>query len=342
MSTVTTPTPTPPPAADRGTHPVTAVVRRVLTDRTLLLAVVLIAVVLFFGARVPYFLTYTNLAGSMGYAVEVGLLALAELIVVVSGRGAIDLSVGSMVSLTSMIFGLAATQWHLGLAGGVAATLLCGLALGAINGFLIAYLRFPAIIVTLATLYAFSAIPLVLTGTVPISNLPPELFKLTQYLSGIPTQVFFIYVPVIVVVWFLLNRTGFGRRLYGVGTNDVAARFAGLDVARTRFWAYALSGLLSGLAAVVTTARFASARPDAGVNMELMAITVAVLGGVAITGGVGRVSGVVLATLTVTVINNAISVANYPAIWQVGTLGFVLLLAALLNSVAQRVFGSGG
>ncbi|MFL6051785.1 MAG: ABC transporter permease [Actinoallomurus sp.] len=323
----------------RGGNLFVRALRRVLVDRTLLLAVLLVLVVLFFGARVPYFLTYSNLAGSTAYAVEVGLLALAELIVIVSGRGGIDLSVGSMVSMASMILGLASTSWHLGLVGGIVAALVTGLIMGMVNGYLVAYLRFPAIIVTLATLYAFSAIPLVVTNTVPISHLPVGLFKLAWFVGGIPAQVFIIYIPVIVVVWFVLNRAGFGRRLYGVGTNEVAARFAGLNVPRTRFSAYAISGLLAGLTAIVSTARFASARPDAGVNMELMAITVAVLGGVAMKGGEGRVSGVVLATLVVTVINNAINVANYPAIWQLGMLGAVLLVSSLLDSVAQRLFG---
>ncbi|WP_051847966.1 MULTISPECIES: ABC transporter permease [Streptomyces] len=342
MSTPTTTTPSPAtPSATVRTNMVAAALRRILIDRSLLLAVLLIAVLLVFGATVPYFFTFANLSGSTAYAVEVGLLALAESIVILTGRGAIDLSVGSMVSLAGMLFGLAATRWHLGLAGGVAVALLSGLAMGAVNGFLIARMRFPALIVTLATLYAFGAVPLVLTDTVPISELPSGLYGLTQYLAGIPMQVFVIYLPVIVIVWFALNRTGFGRRLYAVGTNDIAAQFAGLDVARTRFWAYTLSGLLSGLTAIVATARFASARPDAGVGMELMAITIAVLGGVAINGGEGKVSGVVLATFTVTVINNAMSVANFPAIWQVGALGVILLLAALLNSTARRVFGGG-
>ncbi|MFE3169226.1 ABC transporter permease [Streptomyces sp. NPDC059224] len=335
-------TPKSPSAGTRQGSLLVTAARRILLDRTMLLTVLLLAMLVIFGTQVSYFFTFANLSSSTAYAVEIGLLALAQLIVIVTGRGSIDLSVGSMVSLSSMLFGLAATRWHLGLAGGVAVALLSGLAMGAINGFLIARLRFPALIVTLATLYAFSSIPLVLTDTVPISDLPSGLYGLTNYLAGIPLQVFVIYLPVIVITWFALNRTSLGRRLYAVGTNDIAAQFAGIDVARTRFWAYTSSGLLAALTAIVSTARFASARPDAGSSMELMAITVAVLGGVAINGGEGRVSGVVLATFTVTIINNAITVADFPAIWQVGALGIILLLAALLNSTARRVFGSAG
>ena len=114
------------------------------------------------------------------------------------------------------------------------------------------------------------------------------------------------------VVWLLVNRTVYGRKLYAVGTNDIAARFANIPVRRSRLLAYLASGLLSGIVAVVTVAQFASARPDAGSvgnGMALPAITIAVLGGVAITGGVGRVAGVILAALLVVWLNAGILLA---------------------------------
>ena len=158
-------------------------------------------------------------------------------------------------------------------------------------------------------------------------------------MGGIPLQVLVVYLPVIVLVGLLLRRTVVGRHLFGVGTNPVAARFAVTPVAWTRFWAFANSGLLASLAAVVATARFASARPDAGVGLELQSITVAMLGGVAITGGSGTVSGVVLATLLITVINNALNLANVQSTWQLGALGLILIGSAVLNQAVQHRFG---
>jgi ribose transport system permease protein/erythritol transport system permease protein len=155
-------------------------------------------------------------------------------------------------------------------------------------------------------------------------------------------------LPTAVVVWLLLNRTTYGRRLYAIGTNDVAADWTGIDVRRTRFTAYLASGLISGLVAVVTVAQFASARPDAGVTgngMALPAITIAVLGGVAITGGIGRVAGVVLATLLIVWLNAGILLAvsgNAGSQFQLFALGIVLIFAALLNGLTQRKYGGTG
>ena len=131
-------------------------------------------------------------------------------------------------------------------------------------------------------------------------------------IPDLPLQVATFLLPVVVVVWLLVNRTVYGRKLYAVGTNDVAARFANIPVRRSRLLAYLVSGLLSGIVAVVTVAQFASARPDAGSvgnGMALPAITIAVLGGVAITGGVGRVAGVILAALLVVWLNAGILLA---------------------------------
>jgi len=149
-----------------------------------------------------------------------------------------------------------------------------------------------------------------------------------------------------VVVWLVLNRTTYGRRLYAIGTNDVAAEWTGIDVRRSRFTAYVLAGVVSGLVAVVTVAQFASARPDAGTagnGMALPAITIAVLGGVAITGGIGRVAGVVLATLLIVWLNAGILLAvsgNAGSQFQLFALGAVLVFAALLNGLTTRRYGA--
>ena len=165
------------------------------------------------------------------------------------------------------------------------------------------------------------------------------------YVPDVPLGLFTFLLPTVLVVWLLLARTTYGRRLYAVGTNDVAGRWAGLPVRGTRFKAYVYAGLISGLVAVVTVAQFASARPDAGVSgngMALPAITIAVLGGVAITGGIGRVAGVVLATLLIVWLNAGILLAfvgNEGSQYQLLALGAVLIFAALLNGLTTRRYG---
>jgi ribose/xylose/arabinose/galactoside ABC-type transport system permease subunit len=322
---------------------------RLLADRVVLLVVLLVMLVTWMsvlGANgylvAPYDVPY--LASSLESVVPLCVLGLAELFVVVSGRGGIDLSVGAMVSLAGMMFGLMVGVWHWPLWIAVIVALLCGAALGAVNGFLVAWLGVPALIATLATYYAFSSLALVLNNNAPISTPAVQsLHSLTTTVGSVPLQVFTFLLPCAVLTWLLANRTNYGRRLYAVGTNEAAARFAGLPVVWIRFRAYVMSGLLSGVVAVVTVAQFASARPDAGTvgnGMALPAITIAILGGTAITGGIGRVSGVVLASLFVVWLNAGILLAfedSRGSQYQLLALGAVLVLSALLNRVTSRV-----
>lgn len=336
-----------------------AILRAVLTQRTLLVAillvVILIAMFIFDGAGMmtgKYNAQY--LASSLINVVPLVMLALAQLIVIVTGRGAIDLSVGSMVSLVSMIFGFTYGLWGVPLIPSILIAILAGGVLGAVNGVLVAYLGFPPLIATLATYYAYWSLALVINEQKPISS--PEIQEMYQTaravpipgLSGIvpniPLGVFLFLIPTVVVVWYLLNRAPYGRRLYATGTNDVAAEWAGINVALVRLRAFVLSGMISGLVAVVVVGQFASARPDAGTSgngMALPAITIAVLGGVAITGGIGRVSGVILAGLLVVWLNAGILLlfpGNHGTQYQLLALGVVLVAAALLNGYTNRRF----
>jgi ribose/xylose/arabinose/galactoside ABC-type transport system permease subunit len=312
-----------------------ALLRVLLVERWVLLLILLAGLIAFDGRYVADFLTYDNLAGSTAFAVEVGILALAQLIVIVTGRGAIDLSVGSAVSLASVFFGELVTKFDLSLWPAVILTILFGLFLGSVNGFFVAVAGLPALIVTLATLFAYSSLALVITNTVPISDVPPRLFDLALYWHGIPRQTLLVYLPVIALVWLLLRFTVYGRHLYGLGTNALAARFAAGPVVLARFAAFAISGMLAGIVALVTSARFASARPDAGVGLELQSITIAVLGG----GGDTPPPGVP-PTLLITLVNNGMNLAGTDPIWQQAALGGILIGSALLNSFAGRRYGA--
>jgi ribose/xylose/arabinose/galactoside ABC-type transport system permease subunit len=321
---------------------------KLLTDRVVLLVALLVVLVAWMNILsangylvADYDLSY--MASALESVVPLCILGLAELLVVVSGRGGIDLSVGSMVSLVGMVFGVLVGLWHWPVWIALLVALLCGGVLGAVNGFLVAWLGVPALIATLATYYAFSSLALVLNDNAPISTpAVQELHSLTSSVGDVPLQVFTFLVPCAVVIWLLANRTNYGRKLYAVGTNESAARFAGLPVVSIRFRAYLLSGLLSAVVAVVTVAQFASARPDAGTvgnGMALPAITIAILGGTAITGGIGRVGGVLLASLFVVWLNAGILLAfedSRGSQYQLLALGAVLILSALLNRVTLR------
>jgi ribose transport system permease protein/erythritol transport system permease protein len=335
-------------------------VRAMLTQRIVLLAILLVVVVVVMTVldalgrlSAPYNSDY--MAAALINAVPLMMLGLAELIVIVSGRGGIDLSVGANVSLTGMVFGFGYGLWGWSLPLAIVVALLFGALLGLVNGVLVAYLGFPPLIATLATYYAFLSLALVSNDQKPINTVPiqglysasgsVQLPLVGQYLPLVPAGVFLFLLPTVVVVWLLMARSTYGRALYGIGTNDVAARWAGLDVARSRMLAYVVAGAIAGLVAVVTVSQFASARPDAGTSgngMALPAITIAVLGGVAITGGIGRVLGVFLAALLIVWLNAGILLAfsgNLSSQIQLLALGVILIAAALLNGVATRRYG---
>ena len=360
MTTTAPPPPAAAPEREKSEGAGAKVLRALLTQRIALLAVLVVVVVVWFfvldaGGYLTAAYDFDYMSASLINAVPLAMLGLAELLVILSGRGGIDLSVGAIVSLAGMVFGFAYGQWGWSLPAAILLTAAFGALCGALNGFLVAYVGFPALIATLATFYAYKSLAIVINNQSPISTPPIQsLFSITesvelplfgQYVPDVPLGLFTFLLPTALVVWLLLARTTYGRRLYAVGTNDVAGRWSGIPVRGTRFKAYVYAGLISGLVAVVTVAQFASARPDAGVSgngMALPAITIAVLGGVAITGGIGRVAGVVLATLLVVWLNAGILLAfvgNEGSQYQLLALGAVLIFAALLNGLTTRRYG---
>ncbi len=311
--------------------------RFVATDRPRFLILVLALAFAGFALTTAEFATLYNVFNMTQYGVEIGLLALGETLVIISGGGSIDLSVGSMLSLSGVFMGLLTMRVGLNVWLAALLGILSGGLLGAINALFVTRIGIPALIVTLGTLYAYASAALVLTDTVPISGLPEHLFVLGQSkVLGVPFQVLMIFIPVALVLHVALRRTIFGRNLHAVGTNEVAARFAAINVGAVRFWVFTLAGLLAGLAAVVMTSRVASARPDAGVGYELQAITIAVLGGTSILGGEGTVLGTILGVLVITVLSNGLQLASINPIWQLGAVGIVLVVTVLLNQWLAR------
>ena len=308
------------------------------TDRRILL----IAIILIAGAAMsmlsPYFLRTDNLLSMMQYGVVLGLLALGQTLVIIGGGGGIDLSVGSMLSLSSVGFGILAV--HLGVDPWIAgiATILIGALLGAINAALINLVRLPPLIATLGTLYLYASLALVLSGGSDINGFDRSgfVFLGQSRILGVPTQVLLVLIPVFVLAAGMMTKTRLGREIYQVGNNAQGALLAGVQVRKVRSSLYVISGALAGLAAVVNASWLLNAKAAAGTGMELQAITIAVLGGVVITGGIGRVSGTFLGLTLVVVLNSGLQLAGVSNTWQIGLLGVALIVSVLLNNVAAR------
>jgi rhamnose transport system permease protein len=275
------------------------------------------------------FLTAANGFEIIRLSVEIGLLALALTPVIITGG--IDLSVGSMMGLSAVVFGALWRDAHAPVPLAAALALLLGLAGGGLNALLIARLHLPSLIVTLGTFSLFRGLAEGLTrGIENYSGFPPPFLFLGQgYLGGaIPPQLFAL-VAAVVGYGLLLHRTVIGRSLYAIGFSAEGARYAGLPVARRLALVYALSGFAASLAAVIYVAHLGQAKSDAGTGYELMAITAVVLGGTSIFGGRGTVLGTVLGLLAIVILQNGLRLSAQPA-ELAGILTGVLLIATIL------------
>lgn len=317
---------------------------KIIMDRPLFLLVLLLLIFIIFSAVIPRFFSVYNIFNMSKYGVEIGLLALAETLVIISGGGGIDLSVGSMMTLTTVFLGHMTIRMGINVWIASIGAICGGALLGLLNGALINFTGILPLIVTLSTMYAFNSIALVISGGMPMPGVgdtlrfPESFFILGQseLFGGIPFQVIVIFIPITLLLWFLLSRTVFGRYLYAVGSNSKAAHFTAIRVNYVRLWVYVASGTLAGVAAVIKASRVASASPDAGLGTELQAITIAVLGGVNIMGGEGKVAGTFLSIAIITMIYNGLDLGGVHSIWQIGTLGLILIFSVLLNQFLIR------
>jgi len=281
----------------------------------------------------PYFLSTANLLNVLRQVSINAILALGMTVVIL--KGGIDLSVGSLLALAgALAAGFALSGFPPPLAMGLGVGI--AVALGTLQGLLVAYAGLPPFIVTLAGLTAFRGLTLVYTDGRPITGLPdPFLFLGNGTLLGIPVPVM-VMLSFLLLTHLLLQNTALGRYLYAIGGNEEAARLSGVPVARIKVFAYAYSGLAAGLAALVLTGRLNSAQPTAGTGFELDAIAAAVVGGTSLAGGRGTAWGTFLGALIIGVLNNGMNLLNVSSFYQLIAKGAVIVLALLVDRLVRR------
>ena len=306
-----------------------------LVQRMVILLSIWAAVILLSIALSPHFLQGSTLSYLLQYVPIIGVLGIAQTVVMLSGGPGIDLSVGAVMSLTGLaIAGLFTAGMPLVLA--CLAGLLLGAALGAINAVLICVLNVPSLMATLATMFTYGGLALALTGGSPIGGLPDWFAVLAQErVIGIPNHLWLIFAPIAVALHVVLSHTITGAHIYASGNDETAAYLSGVRVAALRFRLYVLSGCLSSVAAIMTLSWFQTARPDAGQGMELLSVTVAVLGGTHIFGGIGRISGTVVAVLIVTTLQAGFQLANISQAWQLGAMGVLLIGSVIADDMVR-------
>lgn len=245
----------------------------------------------------------------------------------------IDLSVGSIVGLSSMV---AAHLLPHGLLAGIGAALVVGLICGAINGVLIAKLKLPDFIVTLGTLSVYRGAALIYTDGQPIYGLSKEFRAIfAGHVLEIPTPV--ILALVIAALAFLLVRfTALGEQIIAVGGNEEAAKLSGVNIERVKVTVYMISGVLSSLAGFVLIARIGAAEPIGGNGFELQAIGSAVIGGASLFGGIGNPLGSLIGALTLGGLQNGLTLMNIPSFWQYVASGVVVILAVFADQWTRK------
>jgi len=293
-----------------------------------ILLIALVAQIALFSLIAKNFATVGNFFEISRLSVELGLLAVALTPIIITGG--IDLSVGAMMGLSAVLFGLAWRDWGLPIPAAAMVSLLAGGIGGGLNAVLVARLGIPPLIVTLGTLSLFRGIAEGIThGATNYTGFPPAFLQLGQgYLWGvIPAQ-----LPVFAVVFaayaVLLHRSVIGRALYAIGFGAAGARFAGIPVVRRLGLVYLLSGLVSSLAGIIYVAHLGQARSDAGGGYELDAITAVVLGGTSVFGGRGTLGGTLLGLFALAVLRNGLRLAALPS-ELAGVLTGALLLATI-------------
>ena len=306
-------------------------VRREIVTKRAILPLVILAEVLVFSAIGTNFLSKANAFEILRLSVEIGLLAIALTPVITTGG--IDISVGSLMGLSAVIFG---SLWRdCGFPVSIAAvfTLFLGALAGSLNGLLITRGKLPPLIVTLGSFSLFRGLAEGLTGGVDnYTNFPSSFLFLGQGYSlwGIPTQLP-IFVAVAFAFWVYLHRSTAGRSLAAIGYSPQGARFAGLSVDRQVATVYILAGLVASLSAIVYVAHLGQAKADAGTGYELAAITAVVLGGTSIFGGSGTITGTLLGLFSIALLRNGLSLADLPSEFAGILTGTLLLIAIGLD-----------
>ena len=276
------------------------------------------------------FLTTNNLLNVMRQVSINALIAFGMTLVIL--LGGIDLSVGSILALSSV---LTAMLLQAGVDSALATLLgiLSGGAMGLANGLVICKGRVAPFIATLASMTVLRGLALVFSNGIPVTGFDSELFSMLGggYIAGlIPVPVAWMLI-LFAVFWFLLKKTVFGRHLYATGGNEEAARLSGVKVDQVKLWAYAISGSMSAMAGVVLTSRLNSAQPIAGAGYELDAIAAVVLGGTSLSGGRGWIFGTLIGALLIGVLNNGLNLLGVSSFYQQVFKGGVILLAVLLD-----------
>jgi ribose/xylose/arabinose/galactoside ABC-type transport system permease subunit len=295
--------------------------------------VIFIALVIVLTCLKPSFIQPSNLVNILKQASINGILSFGMMFVIIAGG--FDMSVGSTVAFTGIVAALLG-QGQYPLIVPLAVAMLSGLAVGIINGVGVSIGDLPPFIMTLGTMTAVRGLALLLCNGKPVTGISQEYRAVAaQSFFGVPMLAVFLVI-VIAICSFVLAKTVYGRRVYACGGNLQAARVSGINTTMVRISTFAIAGLLAGLCGFLMTSRVTIGQPTAAESYEMDAITACVVGGVSMSGGVGKPWGVVVGCLLITVIANGLDIMGVSSHWQKIVKGAIIVLAVLIDIKGKR------
>jgi rhamnose transport system permease protein len=299
-----------------------------------MLGLVLIIEVILFASLSPYFLNVWTLSDATFNFTERAVIALPLALLIIAGE--IDISVAAIIALASVAMGLSAGQ-GVGTPGLVAIGLSTGLVAGMVNGALVTIGRVPSIVATIGTMTLFRGVAYAVLGDRVLKEYPASFSVFGQGYALGPLSIELLVVIVLAIVFgVFLHLTRWGRTIFALGANPIAARWSGVPVDRYRFMLFAVTGLCSGLAAVLLTSRLGSTRPSIAQGWELEIISMVILGGVSVWGGKGTIPGVMLAAVVLGLVNFGLGLLNVPGIVMSVIVGALLILVVAIPVIAER------
>ncbi len=282
----------------------------------------------------PYFLTPYNLSVVARGLAFVGLITIAQSMLMVLGE--LDLSLGVIGGLSGVVSGILMVRMGFEPYSAMLLAILLGLCLGLFNGFLVTFLRLHSLVLSIGTAGIFGGANLVLTRGVAITGIPRDV----QYLGrgdlfGVPVPFIIMFVALLVAT-FVMLKTPFGRYMYAIGNNRDGARMLGIRVDRVRLMVFGVAGAIAGLAGVLMVARLGTAQPSIGDSWVLAPIAASVIGGVATTGGIGSPIGAILGAGIIAIIENIIVLFGVSPYWQGIVSGAIVVLAISFDAISRR------
>lgn len=303
--------------------------QKILTLGTLVLMFII------FSFASPNFLKFDNIISILLATSVNGILAIGATFIIITGG--IDLSVGTVMTLSGVMTGVFIVNLGLPIALGVILGILVGAVLGLFNGFFVAKMNIPPFIATLGMQMMTKGLSLIISGSKPIYFSDIEAYNKISMTTvfGVPTAII-IFLVLAIIAHLILSGTILGRYNYALGSNEQATRLSGINTVNWKLAIYTLGGIFSGIAGVVLSSRLNSAQPAIGVGYETDAIAAAVIGGASLSGGEGSISGTVIGAFIITVLTNGLRILSVPQEWQTVVTGAIVIGAVYFDILRRK------